>query len=323
MNYKNILIPFLLALLLICESGCQQSQQTDFNTYGRKVQSDTLKNIETDRSEKDRSAIRPGFESDITISKKTDSTDNQILLGNPSGATNSTANADNYLIDHQYYVESYSRTRAAPNWVSWHIGAEDLGHTERLNNFRPDTGLPEGWYEVNQTGYKGSGFDKGHNCPSGDRTSSTAANSSTFLMNNIIPQAPNNNQHTWEHLESYCRTQVRKGNEVYVIMGSYGSGGIGKKGYFETIDDGRINVPSHIWKVVVVIPEGNNDLQRMNTSTRVIAIDTPNDNTIAPNWMKYLCTVRDIEKATGYDLLSALPKSLQDRIEIEKFKGGN
>jgi len=307
MNYKKILLPFALAALLLCENSCQQSQQTDFNTYGRKAGADTLRNAGTEI---------PAAVSDTANTS-------QILLGNPSGATNSTVDADNYLIDHQYYVESYSRSRATPNWVSWHIGSEDLGHTERLNNFRPDTDLPEGWYEVSHTSYKGSGFDKGHNCPSGDRTSSTAANSSTFLMNNIIPQAPNNNQHTWEHLESYCRKQVKRGNEVYVIMGSYGTGGTGRNGYAESIDKGRINVPSHLWKVVVVIPEGSNDLQRINARTRVIAIDTPNDNSIAPNWMKYLCTVRDIEKATGYDLLSALPQTLQDQIEVEKFKGGN
>ena len=246
-----------------------------------------------------------------------------LLFGNPSGATASINNEENYLIDQKYYIESYSRSKAIPNWVCWHINSSDLGTTDRLNNFRPDTTLPAQWYEVDDTSYKGSGFDKGHNCPSGDRTSSSAANSSTFLMNNMIPQAPNNNQRTWEHLESYCRGQVKKGNEVYVIMGSYGTGGTGKNGYYKTIDNGRINVPSHIWKVVVIIPNGNNDLQRIDGETRIIAVDTPNDNSIAPNWMNYLCTVRDIEKATGYNLLSALPKSLQDIVEIKKFAGGN
>lgn len=256
--------------------------------------------------------------------RRTTGADNShLLLGNPSGAVSSTGSADNYLIDQKYYTESYNRTKGGPNWVSWHIDAADLGSTDRLNNFRPDTNLPSGWYEADNTSYKGTGFDKGHNCPSGDRTSSTEANSATFLMDNIIPQAPNNNQHTWEHLESYCRDQVKKGNEVYVVMGNYGTGGTGRNGYFKSIDQGRINVPAHIWKVVVIIPNGNNDLQRINAQTRVIAIDTPNDNSIDSNWMKYLCTVRDIEKATGYNLLSALPKSVQDAVETQRFKGGN
>ena len=247
-----------------------------------------------------------------------------LLLGNPSNATGSTANAGNYLINHRYYVESYNRDKAEPNWVCWHISAADLGNTDRLNNFRPDEGLPAGWFRADPEFYKGSGFDKGHNCPSGDRTSSTAANSATFLTDNMIPQAPNNNQHTWEHFESYCRDQVRdKGAEVYVIMGSYGSGGTGRNGYASTIDHGRINVPAHIWKVAVILPDGNNDLARINSSARIIAIDTPNDNNLSPNWMNYTCTVRDIEQATGYHLLSALPQAVQNTVETRRFTGGN
>ena len=251
-------------------------------------------------------------------------TDNgNMALGNPSKASVNVLNTDDYLVDHKYYIESYNRTKAEPNWVSWHIGFNDLGTTDRLNDFRPDTTLPAGWYEVDNTAYRRSGFDKGHNCPSGDRTSSPEANSSTFLMDNIIPQAPNNNEHTWEHLESYCRTKVKKGYEVYVIMGSYGTGGYGKFGYKTTIGKGMINVPAHIWKVVIILPSGDDDLQRIDSDTQIIAIDTPNDNSISNNWMDYLCTIRDIETATGYHLLSAVSPEVKSMLVDKKFRGGN
>ena len=246
-----------------------------------------------------------------------------MALGNPSNASNNLSNADNYLIDHKYYIESYNRDKAEPNWVSWHLCSKDLGTTDRLDNFRSDETLPDGWYEADNTSYKRSGFDKGHNCPSGDRTSSPDANSATFLMDNIIPQAPNNNQHTWEHLESYCRNKVKRGNEVYIIMGAYGSGGTGRNGFATAIDKGRINVPAHIWKVVVIIPEGDDDLGRIDENTQVIAIDTPNDNNISNNWMNYTCTVKSIEDSTGYNLLSALPQQVKNVLETKKFAGGN
>jgi len=245
-----------------------------------------------------------------------------LLLGNPSNAiANANVSADNYLIDHYYYVESYNKTKAEPNWVSWHISANDITGKRGPDDFRADTTLPTKWFKVDNTDYRGSGFDKGHNCPSGDRSSTSNANSSTFLMDNIIPQAPNNNQHTWEHLESFCRDRVREGAEVYVIMGNYGSGGTGRNGYATAISKGRINVPAHIWKVVVILPNGNNDLQRISTETMVMAVDTPNDNSIEPNWMKYICTVKDIEKNTGYNLLSALPQAVQDTLETKSFSG--
>ncbi|WP_457824569.1 DNA/RNA non-specific endonuclease, partial [Staphylococcus aureus] len=88
-----------------------------------------------------------------------------------------------------------------------------------------DESLPSDWYRVSPGNYTNSGFDRGHNCPSADRTNTTASNSTTFLMTNIIPQAPDNNRNTWANLEEYTRHLVENGQEVYVIMGNYGAGG--------------------------------------------------------------------------------------------------
>ncbi|MBV8253396.1 MAG: DNA/RNA non-specific endonuclease [Chitinophaga sp.] len=242
--------------------------------------------------------------------------DNNLLLGNPSNALADITSENNYLMVKTYYALSYSRSRATPNWVSWHIQSTDLGTLSRANDFRADTSLPAGWYQVQNSSYTGSGFDRGHNCPSADRTATATANSATFLMSNMMPQAPYNNQQTWANLENYTRDLVKAGNEVYVVCGSYGQGGTGSLGGItNTIDNGRITVPSNIWKVVVVIPNGNNDLSRINGSTRVIAVNTPNRNDINTDWTLYKTTVRDIEKATGYNIMSNLRPSLQDSLE--------
>lgn len=244
-----------------------------------------------------------------------------MLLGNPSNATADISNYDNYLYDHTYYIESYNRDKNEPNWVSWYVGSASLGSTDRSDDFRPDTGLPSGWYEVPASGYSGSGFDRGHNCPSGDRTSTLAANQSTFLMDNMIPQAPNNNEQTWANLEEYGRSLVAAGDEIYVIMGSYGSGGTGSSGSATTVDGGKVVVPSNIWKVIVVLPNGNNDLSRITTATRVIAVNTPNINTISSDWTQYITSVKAIENATGYTLLSAVPASVRTVLENKVDSG--
>ena len=244
-----------------------------------------------------------------------------LLLGNPSGATNSIANPDNYLMNQTYFTESYNRDQGKPNWVSWYVGSTSLGAIDRSNDFRADTNLPSGWYEVSNTSYTGSGFDRGHNCPSADRTTTTAANQATFLMDNMMPQAPRNNEQTWANLEAYGRTLVTAGNEIYVVMGSYGSGGTGSNGSATTIDGGHVVVPSNIWKVIVVIPNGNNDLSRITSATRVIAVNTPNINTISTDWTQYITTVKAIENATGYTLLSNLPASVRTALETKKDAG--
>ncbi len=247
-----------------------------------------------------------------------------LLFGNPSGATTSTVtSADNYLMDQGYYVESYNSTKAEPNWVSWHLDNTNTTNTTgRLDNFAAFSGLPTGFYAVQSNSYSGSGFDRGHNCPSADRTSSTDANSATFLMTNMIPQAPQNNQQTWAGLENYLRTLTDAGYEVYIIMGSYGSGGSGSQGGTTTsVNGGKVNVPSNVWKVAIVLPKGDADLTRVTNATRVIAINTPNINTINTDWTKYIVTVRDIEKATGYNIFSNLPQSIQDAIELKTDSG--
>nr|GFC97104.1 hypothetical protein [Tanacetum cinerariifolium] len=132
----------------------------------------------------------------------------------------------------------------------------------------------------------------------------------------MVPQAPQNNQQTWGNLEEYTRTQVVKGQEAYVLMGSYGRGGTGKNGPASTIDQGRVTVPARIWKVIVFLPEGSNDLQRIAAGqARIVAIDTPNDNSISPDWNQYLTSVDKIEAASGLDILSALPLATQTQLQ--------
>jgi endonuclease G len=248
-----------------------------------------------------------------------------LLFGNPSGATPNVVMNTNYLIDQGYYVESYNSTTNEPNWVSWHLDATSLGSTDRLNNFAAFSGLPGGYFQVQSNSYSFAtyGFDRGHNCPSADRTTSVDANSSTFLMTNMIPQAPQNNEKTWADLENYLREQVVAGDEVYIIMGSYGTGGTGNAGLINYITAGNahINVPSNVWKIAVILPAGNSDLSRVTATTRVLAVNTPNTNAINADWKQYIVTVKDIETATGYNLLSALPTDIQTALKSKKDAG--
>jgi endonuclease G len=240
-----------------------------------------------------------------------------LLLGNPSGATSDPTNATNYLLIHPQYATGYNAQRGIPVWTSWHVGRTDLTKAApRQDDFRADPALPRQFYAVSPQSYSGSGFDKGHNCPSGDRTASLDDNSATFLMSNMVPQASQNNQQTWGNLEEYTRSQVVKGQEAYVLMGSYGRGGTGKNGPASTIDQGRVTVPARIWKVIVFLPEGSNDLQRIAAGqARIVAIDTPNDNSISPDWNQYLTSVDKIEAASGLDILSALPLATQTQLQ--------
>ena len=230
-----------------------------------------------------------------------------LTMGNPSGAITSISAPTNYLMDKAQYAMSYHRDNGTPNWVSWHLASSWLGSTPRQDDFRADTTLPSGWYRVGASSYSGSGYDRGHMCPSGDRTASVADNSSTFLMTNMIPQAPDNNQQTWANLETYCRTLAGQGNELYII-----SGGQGVSGF---INNGHVAIPTNTWKVIMVIPSGSSDVSRVTTSTRLIAVVMPNQNGISTNWRNFRVSVDYVEGLTGYNFFSNVPASIQNVIE--------
>ena len=130
-----------------------------------------------------------------------------LTMGNPSGAVTDTSFPANYLMEKAQYVMSYHRDNGTPNWVSWHLATSWLGSTPRQDDFRADTTLPAGWYQVGASSYSG-GLRPRPYVPSGDRTATVADNSSTFLMTNMIPQAPDNTRRRGESrnlLPNACR----------------------------------------------------------------------------------------------------------------------
>lgn len=232
-----------------------------------------------------------------------------LILGNPSNATPDVANENNYLMPKPQYTLSYNRSRASANWVAWRLDSTWIGSAPRQDDFRPDPALPAGWYQVMDSDYSGSGYDRGHMTPSGDRTRSVPDNSATFLMTNILPQYGPNNQGSWNDFENYLRGLANAGNEIYIF-----SGGVGNIG---TIAQGRIVVPKFTWKVVVILPNGNNDLQRVTKATRTIAILVPNEPPLSSGtpWRNFRTSIDSIEALTGYDFLSNVPKITQELIE--------
>ncbi|UBF30786.1 DNA/RNA non-specific endonuclease (plasmid) [Kovacikia minuta CCNUW1] len=239
-----------------------------------------------------------------------------LIMGNPSQATATSTNSSNYLMLKPEYALSYNRERNIPNWVSWQLNAAWLGDAPRQDNFRPDLTLPSGWYRVTPANYTNSGFDRGHLMSSEDRGVSVAANSATFLMTNIIPQAPDNNRGPWVQFETYCRELVKDGKELYIIAGGAGFGGTGEKGLLETLTNSKVTVPASTWKVVLVLDKPGLRLQGVTEKTRAIAVVIPNKQGIRhQEWRSFRASVDSVEALTGYDFFSNVPQPVQSVIE--------
>jgi len=246
-----------------------------------------------------------------------------LTMGNPSQATADINEPNNYLMEKPAFTLSYNRDKGTPNWVSWHLDESWTGNLTRVDTFRPDPAVPSDWYRVQATDYFGSGFDRGHMTPNADRDNpnSIPLNQATFLMTNMVPQAPDNNQGPWASMENDLRALFTDGSgnkyELYVVSGGAGIGGTSSNGTMTTIANGRVTVPASTWKVALVLPkDAGDDLLRVNAATRTIAVIMPNTQGIRANdWRNYLVSVDQVEALTGYNFFSNVPDSIENSIE--------
>ena len=247
-----------------------------------------------------------------------------LTMGNPSNAVaDAVGQPDNYLMMKPTYALSYNRDKGTPNWVSWHLTSEWYGTLARVDTFRADPAVPPDWYRVEGTDFSLSGFDRGHMCPNADRDNQNRIpiNQETYLMSNMVPQAPDNNQGPWANLEAYLRTLTDAGSELYIISGPAGQGGTGSNGgVTNTLANGHVTVPAYTWKVVLVLDkQDGDDVARVTPATRTIAVIMPNTQGIRTNnsndWQTYLTSVDAVEQLTGYDFFSNVPAAIQNSIE--------
>jgi len=180
--------------------------------------------------------------------------------------------------------------------------SSDVGSSGR-SSFITDTTLPTGFYQVKTGDYTNSGYDRGHMCPSADRSVTVADNNIVFYMSNIIPQAPDNNQGPWASFEAYCRTLANAGHEILITSGPATWGG--------SIPSGVADIGGYTWKIAVVVPNGSGTaLSRITSSTRVIALKMPNVQGIrSVPWSSYIVSTNTLQTLTGFTFFTAVPSS--------------
>ncbi len=141
-------------------------------------------------------------------------------------------------------------------------------------------------------------------CPHSDRAADQDMSFATFVMTNIIPQAPNVNRKAWEHLESYGRELVSQHHDrLYITSGPAGQGGVGSRGSRDSLAGGRVTVPAECWKIIVAVPDdgsSDDDLAKISLGTRVITVIMPNDqNAVGEDWTKFRTSPAAVERETG------------------------
>jgi endonuclease G, mitochondrial len=212
------------------------------------------------------------------------------------------------------YALSYDSQLKVPNWVSWELNRGWRGSQPRTDTYRPDDTLPAALPGPQLADYQEPVYDRGHMCPSADRTLTFDDNASTFYLTNMVPQAKHNNQGAWQKLEAELQALADSGRELFIVAGPVfvppvrwtlgGTSGVA--------------VPTSTFKVAVVLGAPGQGVADVTASTRVIGVLMPNDDALMgmdDPWTKYCAAPRAIEAQTQLDFLADVPRAVQDALE--------
>ncbi len=98
-----------------------------------------------------------------------------------------------------------------------HVIQHQRNHAGRTDSFRPDDRLPHD-QRAELSDYKRSGYDRGHMAPDADSWDAESEYD-TFVLSNMVPQAPDNNRELHAHIEGAVRHLAKQEGELYVYTG--------------------------------------------------------------------------------------------------------
>ncbi len=155
--------------------------------------------------------------------------------------------------------------------------------------------------------YLGSDYNPGHLAPNYAIAGcyGTTAQRETFLLSNIMPQAPKMKYMVWEQLEQLERkTYAQRFQQIWVVAGPV----------FDQ-DAPRLKcgvaVPSACFKILV---------KEANGEPGIICLLIPQTAQQAEPLENFLTSVEEVEKRTGLTFFPALPRELQDRVKTGRSK---
>lgn len=211
----------------------------------------------------------------------------------PNGATPVVTSpaAWNRLIElcapHGGFASGYSPALRVPLYSVEHLTRDHViehqrNHEGRTDSFRPDDRLTH-QQRAELEDYKRSGYDRGHMAPDADSWDDESEYD-TFVLSNMVPQAPDNNRGLHAHIEGAVRHLAKQNGELFVFTGPVFSN---DTKYLRNRDA----IPAQIFKLVY-------DPQRNSASAYL------ENNVNGPQGQTYrVITPEQLTQITGIDFL--------------------
>ena len=202
------------------------------------------------------------------------------------------------VVEHSYYTLSYNEPFEQAEWVAYVLKKEQLTQDQRERPFFIEDPKVK-TKSADWRNYRGSGYDRGHLCPAGDRRFSEQAYNETFYTSNISPQDREFNAGVWNRLEIQVRDWARRYDELFVVTGGVLEPGL------EEIGEEDVDVPSYYYKIVA---RGAPD------NPKVLGFLFLGKESTKP-LSEFTVSVDEIERRTGIDFFKALPDEVEAGLE--------
>lgn len=225
------------------------------------------------------------------------------------------------IIQRKGYILEHSATDKIPLWVCEHVVKADVSGPlgrPKPEPFGPEPLVPSG-SRAELKDYRGSGYDRGHQAPSGNQTQSKSNQAETYYLSNMAPQAPKLNQQIWKALEDQVRNWAKTKSDLYVITGPMfydpkeeseltANGSVN----YEEIGPDRVAVPTHFFKIVASPPTSGGNWE-------ILTFVMENREYPKPfNLAQQLVSLKWLEDRTGLTFLPMLPA---DQASVKLKKG--
>ncbi len=234
---------------------------------------------------------------------------NQYSSSNKGGSQVVVKETGDYGIT---YSLEWDNAKIANRWTCYTMHAGNMySNVKRDDAFQPD---PDVATSSQLSDYSGSGFSRGHLCPSADRLCSREQNSQTFYLTNMQPQWQAHNGGLWERMEAKIRDWAGNCDTLYVVKAATISdveiNGNTEAGVYDQRCNNRLLVPKYFYMAVLSYKKATNQY-------RALALWTLHQNATDSNmnYGDYAITIDELERRTGIDFFCNLPDSVEDDVE--------
>lgn len=119
------------------------------------------------------------------------------------------------------FLVYYNIDKNCPALVCWSLTKSDLGHYRRptSQSFMTDPACPKP--RAKSRDFTRTGFQRGHLCPSADRSANVECMRATFVMSNVAPMYPELNMQGFAQAEEHSRALAWANHRCLLMAGAF------------------------------------------------------------------------------------------------------